>query len=268
MRIFTVLTSRDPAALHAFTTTALAVKATAVTIFTRPDLVAPTPLPGAPTPQSLQEQADQAAARKDYTTAAKFQSQLEQLRVQNEQLNAQAAQWVKDAIAPIREITQLIVLGNIHWPIDKPFTHENFLAQLPEISTVLLTTGVGGIIQKTPLAERTFIPLSAAITVASTPVAGGTGAQGDPATAVVHSTAVGTPSRHPSIPSVVTDKKAIFATYRLGLDRGGARRSRQEAGNLMGWSPGIAAKIESEVCKAWPEFESRINENVQELATA
>jgi hypothetical protein len=272
MRLYTVLTSRDPAALQAFAATALLFKATGVTVFTRPDLVAPTPPPGAPTAQSLQDQADQAAARKDYTTAAKFQAQIEQLRLQNEALNAQAAQWVKDALTPIHEITQLVVLGNIHWPTDKPFTQENFLTHLPQISTTLLTTGIGGIVQKTPLAERTFVPLVAvqtqAATPVATPVAGGQGAQGDPATPAQTRVGVGAPTRHPSIPAVVTDKKALFATYRLGLDRGGARRSRQEAGNLMGWSPGIANKIESEISKVWPEFEAKINENTPELATA
>ena len=52
MKVYTVLTSRDPEALAQFALQAKQAGATGVTIFTRPDLVAYTPPPGTPTPKT------------------------------------------------------------------------------------------------------------------------------------------------------------------------------------------------------------------------
>lgn len=258
MKIYTVLAERDPESLTRFAQTCLDCGATGVTIFTRPHLIAPVPPPGQPTVAELQAQADQAAAAKRYRQAAEFEQKIENLKVDLEDQAKQAAQWIREATKPINQITQLVVLGNLHWAQDKPFTTENLMAQLGTLSSLLLSTGVGGIVQRTPLANRTFIPLV-------TPVAGGSSTQGDTAAAVNHSTVVSSPTRHPLIPASLPEKQAQYATYRLGLDRGGARRSKQEAGNLMGWSPNITGSMESKVQAAWPDFEARVNDNTQKV---
>ena len=56
------------------------------------------------------------------------------------------------------------------------------------------------------------------------------------------------------MPASLSEKQAEFAKYRLGLDRGGLRRSKNEAGNLMGYSPNIAAKVENSISAVWKEF--------------
>jgi hypothetical protein len=260
MKLYTLLTSHTPAALQTFAQTAKALGATGVTVLTRPSLVAYTPPLDTPTPQTFQQQADAAAARKDYKAAAEFQAKADNAAQDLRDMAAQGAAWVKEALAPVKEITQLVVLGDLHWPTGTPWTAQDFFGKVATISEVLTTTGIGGIVQKTPLLERTYVPLLTA------QVAGGPATQGEPAGA--SGLAVETPARHPadhpSIPRNLSPKQSEYVAKRLGLDRGGARRSKNEAGNLMGWSPHISAKIENEIIRSWPEFEAKVNENTPE----
>lgn len=256
MKIYTVLTARDPGALKQFTQTCKDCGATGVTIFTRPSLVAYTPPPGTPDPNVIRQQADAAAASKDYRKAAELQQQADNAAKDLVDMAAKGAEWVKAEIEPIRQITQLVVLGDLNWPQGTAWTPPAFLAQMEGISTLLTTTGIGGIVQKTPLAQRTYVPLQSSVSA-------GNATQGDPAGA--SGLAVETPARHPadhpSIPRNLSPKQSEYAAKRLGLDRGGARRSKNEAGNLMGWSPHIAAKIENEIARVWPEFGEKVNGN-------
>lgn len=260
MKVYTVLTSRDPEALAQFAVQAKQAGATGVTIFTRPDLVAYTPPPGTPTPESFQQQADAAAQRKEYRLAAELQTKADNAAQDLKDMAQQGAAWVRDAVLPIKDITQLVVLGNLHWPANAPFTVTNFLAKIEQVNAPLISTGIGGIVQKTPLTQRAFLPLP---TVEAAPVAGGavTAAGAGPAAAQE------TPARHPGFPNGLTEKQREYASHRLGLDRDGARRSKQEAGNLMGWSPTIAGKIEAQIVAAWPEFEGLVNGNEPATAT-
>jgi len=258
MKVYTVLTTRDPEALQKFAQTCKDCGATGVTIFTRPSLTAATPPPDTPTPQEWQTKADQAAARKEYKEAAEFQAKSDQALEHLKDLSRTAAEWIKVATRPINEITQLIVVGNAHWPVDTPFTAANFLAAMPKIGHPLISTGIGGVIQKTPLEYRTFIPLAEK---PASEVAAGSAAQGESARAPSGSVGVESPGRHPSLPKTLTEKQAEYAARRLGLDRKGQRRSKQEAGNMMGWSHAIATKMEMELIAKWPQFEATVNGN-------
>lgn len=275
MRVFTVLTTRDPAALSKFAQTVKDIGATGVTIFTRPEFVSPILPPGMESEADLTIKAEEAAKNKDYQTAAQFQKQIEELKAKRADLAREGAQWIADAISPIKEFTQLIVLGTNHWPATEAFTQQAFMAKLEVISNTLLNQGIGGIKQSTPLYQRTFIPLPGA--------AGGYGAQGEPATgaslspfettslpaagartqAMVNATKVPQTQpknkRHPSLPVQLSEKQSQFASYRLGLDRGGQRRSRNEAGNMMGYSANVAAKVENSINGVWKEFSGIIS---------
>jgi hypothetical protein len=258
MRIFTIITSKDPGALQQFAQTCVDCGASGVTVFARPDLVAPTVPPGQPTLQELETKADEAAARKDYREAARISDQITALRQDLADQAKQGALWVRDALDKVRDKTQLVVLGNIHWPADVEFTPKNFFARIEEISTTLLTTGVGGIVQQTPLLKRTYIPLAASADKAV--VADGSAARGEPASSGADPL-VESPARHPLLPATLTQRQVAYATYRLGLDKQGLRRSKQEAGNLMGLSPASATRMENDIARLWPSFETKINEN-------
>lgn len=252
MRIYTILTSRNQD-LHGFATLAKSLKATGVTIITSPQLVAPPPVPDDQSEQRFLALADAAAAKKDYVNAAKHQESARQAKAQLAALALQGADWIKQAITPIMDITQLVVVGTAHWPQTDQFTLRNVFRHLGPISDALLTNGIGGIVQKTPLDQRTFIPLEEKTIV----VAAGNAASGEPAEGL-HAGPVETPGRHPSIPAALTDAQATYAARRLGLDRGGKPRSANETANMSGLSLYNGKKLEAEVMKAWPEFEAKI----------
>jgi len=271
MKIYTVLASRAPDPLTRFAQMAKDIGATGVTIFTRPEFVTPATPEGMESESTLTTKAEEAAKNKDYKTAADYQKQIEDLRLRKLDLSKEGCQWVAAAIEPIKEMTQLIVLGTNHWPATEAFSQQRFMTKLDAISNTLITAGIGGIKQSTPLHNRTFIPLPGA--------AGGYGAQGEPATGAslspfettslpaagvlvpgtnVNATKVPQTQpknkRHPSIPNHLSEKQSQFAIFRLGLDRGGARRSRNETGNMMGYSPAVAAKVENSINGVWKEF--------------
>jgi hypothetical protein len=247
MKVYTVLPVKDLEALTKFVQTVQDCGATGVTIFTRPNLLTPPTAPGQ-SETELQAKIDNAAARKDYRAAAAAEEELLAFRQSLKAGAAQGAEWVKTICTPIAEITQLIVLSNLHWPNDLPFTQSAFFSKVDQISSVLLTTGIGGIKQQTPLAKRVFIPVLTETLEPIAPVAG-----------VPQNVPAGKP-RHPSLPATLSIKEAEFATYRLGLDRGGQRRSKAEAGNMMGYSPNIAAKMEASVQRKMPNLEALLME--------
>lgn len=251
MRIYTVITQRNPALLTQFAQQAKALNATGVTLITHPPLVAATSPPLDQTEAYHLQLADAAAARKDYPAAAAHQINATRAKTAEANAAATGADWIKQATTPIKDITQLIVLGALHWPQQDEFTVRNFFRHLGPVSDALVTTGVGGIVQKTPLDQRVFIPLG------QTTVATGHAALGEPV-AGVDAGPVETSGRHPSIPATLPETFVAFVNKRLGLDQGGKVRSLNETANQMGLSIYNARKAETEVIKVWPEFEQKV----------
>lgn len=322
MKIYSVITARGQQAelsLSAFVEQAQAVGATGITLFTRPSCVAGVMPPNTRSVTELERDADAAAARKDYKTAAEITVKVEETKVAMQRAALAGADWIKARVEPVKSITQLIVLGNAQWPAND-FSVPLFLGKIEEISNILLTAGINGMVQKTPLVERTFIPQpltptsqvighavqgepargyeESMISPHETPgdlpplqppahppsqgtvgpvspsvstvglVSPGVTTSGVPTPVPPDETDGGVPSqkstatfvRHASIPQALSQNQARFATLRLGLDRGGLRRSRNEAGNMLGYSPAISARLEGGITSVWAAFPSIIND--------
>jgi hypothetical protein len=262
MRIFTILTDQNIPHLLCFVAALNDLPVTGLTIFVNPALVVPPQLPPDETPAHFLGLAEAAASRKDYKLAAKLEEQAERAKQREAENAKKGLDWLVNAIEPLKEKTQVVVLGQLLWKSDLPFTQENFLSKLGEISGHLTGPGIGGIKQKTSLFQRVFIPQGVDFTVGTPVVPTPKGqapapaqAQGTPAVDRVDTLPTGLPEPPDSLPE---DHKR-FASNRLGLDRGGSRRSKNEAGNMMGLSPYLASKMETEVIKGWPEFEQLVN---------
>jgi len=266
MRCFTLITSKDPQALAQVIET-LSKCATGVTLFTRPEFVTAPTDPNQSSVAQLTTQLEEAAASKDYKKAAACQEQIDQIRANAQNEAKKGAQWIIDIAQPIREMTQLVVLTNLNWPMEKAFNAANFFSDMERLSGLLLGAGIAGIKQLTPLRDRAYVPF---------PSSGPNGMQGEPAAgSTLGPLETGaqragpqpvqgvreipaTPSRHPMIPKSLDDKQAKYAELRLGLDRGGQRRSANEAGNMLGYSPYLSRKMETSINEVWAEFQATI----------
>lgn len=309
MRIYTIIPSKDPDALTHWARDIAKLRPTGITLFARPDILTPQTqsqtIPQEQTPAYFQTLADQAASRKEYAKAAEFAEKASEARARLQAQNAAGAQWVKDAVLPLKDITQLVVLGNAHWNPADPFTADRFLAKIAQISSNLLTTGIGGVVQKTPLTDRAFIPLTTA------DIAGGLGEPEAPSPSNPESVTIeqsadaedgvevdddlnlslsaaekaklkeevkaeikkekaqnqqneqkasprDLPKSHEHIPKELKPMQVKYAILRLGMDegRGGKKRSRAEASNMLGLSHAQGAKMEAEIDPVWPNFTS------------
>jgi hypothetical protein len=268
MRCFTLITEKNPTAL-AQVVDLLSKCATGVTFFTRPEFVTAPVNPDQATVAQLTTQMEEAAASKNYRRATACQEQIDQIRANAQDEAKKGAQWIIDIAQPIKEITQLVVLTNLNWPMEKVFNAANFFSDMERISGLLCGGGISGIKQLTPLRDRAFIPF---------PSSGPNGMQGEPAAGStlgpLETGAQRTgpppqnlqgvreipaaPSRHPMIPKNLDEKQAKYAEFRLGLDRGGQRRNVNETGNMLGYSPYLARKMETSINDIWAEFQATI----------
>lgn len=263
MKVYTLITARDPEALRRFADTIKGLPLEGVTLFARPDVVRPASLETAEKRRAMEKQARDLIDAGKVGDAAKAEKEAEALKLQEKAEARAAAAWIEEAITDIRKVTQLIVLGNLHWPPDVVFSVPSFFRRMEEISRALCGAGIGGIKHVTPLESRVFVPVPRQGNQVSPSVSAGPqtppGESTQPKEPLGESARPGVPAtskglRHPQVPESLSPGEARYAEKRLGLDRGGLVRSSEAASNLLGLSSKTGKLYDGLIKRKWPEF--------------
>ncbi len=280
VKVYTLLTTTNRAALPAFVKACITLGSTGVTVFAVPQSFAPDPQSSTRIQShitELSQKESDSAQKRDYQLAAQYREEITALEAQAQQLQEKASEFYTKETEPLKEILATVVLDRESWQGDSLVTEESFPDQITHISKRLLGPGIRGNVHVTPLHQRTFIPLGslqpvarmAAVPLARDSVVGDLpeiGSLPSGPQPVVTTTDTQDPLDYPDkspdedgLPNDLSPNQRAFVKAIVSKQAS----NFAQASNVAGLSPSSTKKVITDITKKWPEFPKFIEPFVQ-----